>query len=81
MGRPVGKRVVDQNPRKGKADKDTDAPEDFSPYGLCLADVDKTMKGGRLQELSHRTHQVHNKSLHIDLTLLFKQTPFVVGTS
>ena len=45
MGRPVGKRVVDENPGKGKADDDTDAPEDLSPQRLSLADVDEPMQG------------------------------------
>ena len=62
MGRPFGKRVVDQNPGKGKADKDANAPEDFSPYRLCPANVHKTMKGGCLQELPHRADQAQNKS-------------------
>ena len=45
MSRPVRKGVVDQQTGDGKADNDTDAPEDLSPNGLGLADVDKAMKG------------------------------------
>ena len=56
MSRPFGKRVVDQNHGKGKADDHTDAPEDFSPYGLSLADVDKSMEVGGLQELPYGVH-------------------------
>ena len=51
MVRPVNKWVVYQNNNKWEADKDTEGPKDLSPKGFSIADEDKSMECGPLQEL------------------------------
>ena len=57
---PVRKGVVDQDTGDGKADNDAYGPENLSPQGLSLADVDKAMQGGGLQELPQRARKAYN---------------------
>ena len=53
---PAFEGVVDQEPGRRKTDHYTECPKNFSPYGLSLANVDKSMQIRGLQELPNGVH-------------------------